>query len=123
VDDDHLLAAALARALAAENYAIEVVHGLETALVQLSTNTFAAIVTDLDLGPGAADRGCPILEACQLHQPHALRVLMSGRTVDVASRARHLAHGFLEKPFPLSALAEVLSTAPPPPAVARESIG
>lgn len=112
VDDDRRLATALARALGAETYAIDVAHDLGEALDRLEHARFLAVISDLDLGPGESDGGCQVLCLCKLWQPRAVRVLMTGRgSLDVAAEARHVADAFLPKPFRLAVLSRILQGA------------
>jgi DNA-binding NtrC family response regulator len=114
VDDDLLLSRALARVLMANDYVVEVAHGLDAALERLHDGVYLAIITDFDLGPGAANGGDVILRASQLQQPGALRVLMTGRSQsEVCLQTRQLAHEFLAKPFSVHALSGVLDASPP----------
>jgi DNA-binding NtrC family response regulator len=114
VDDDLLLSRALARVLMADDYVVEVAHGLDAALERLNDGVYRAIITDFDLGPGAADGGDVILRASQVRQPGALRVLMTGRSKsEVSVQTRQLAHEFLGKPFSVRALSGVLDATPP----------
>jgi DNA-binding NtrC family response regulator len=124
VDDDLLLSRALFRALCANDYVVEVANALDPALARLGEGSYAAIVTDFDLGPGAADGGHTILQASQQHQPNALRVLMTGRAMeDVSASTRMLAHRFLAKPFPMRTLTGVLRAAPRPASEAQPARG
>jgi DNA-binding response OmpR family regulator len=114
VDDDPLLSRAIVRILVADDYVVDVAHALRPALERLDENAYAAVVTDFDLGPGATDGGDTILRASQVRQPDALRVLMTGRSMEeVSAGTRELAHEFLAKPFSVRVLSGMLCAAPP----------
>lgn len=119
VDDEQLLSKALARALAAEGYAVELAFDVDEAMTRLKGGPFLAVLTDLHLGVKAPEGGARILTACQERQPQAMRILMTGNPLaDIG--ARTLAHAFLAKPFLLADLSDTLRVAWPTAEVRHE---
>jgi len=56
--------------------------GYDQAVSALEDHDFAVVVSDLDLGRYDGVSGVTVLEAVKLHQPHCLRVLVSGADDD-----------------------------------------
>jgi DNA-binding response OmpR family regulator len=110
VDDDVLLCSALARNLIRGGHASRSVTTVEGALVLMEAEEPAAVLTDLDLGPGGD--GIALLLELRRRGSTVPMMLMTGSD-PAAARARLCAAGLdeialLEKPFEFEELAKKL---------------
>jgi DNA-binding response OmpR family regulator len=104
VEDEPLLADAVAEGLRADTHAVDVVHDGASALVRVDVNEYDVVVLDRDLPVVHGDEVCRVLVA----RGGATRVLMLTAASDIDDRVAGLALGaddYLPKPFALRELA------------------
>ncbi|MGW5465482.1 response regulator transcription factor [Streptomyces sp. NPDC003996] len=103
VEDEELLADAIAEGLRQEAFAVDVAHDGAVALERLAVNAYDVVVLDRDLPRVHGDEICRQLVAAGAH----VRILMLTVSVTVADRVAGLGLGaddYLTKPFAFAEL-------------------
>jgi two-component system response regulator QseB len=121
VDDDLLLCSALARGLIRLGHASRTTSSVDSALALIASEEPAALLTDLDLGPGGD--GIDLLRRLRAAGSALPALLMTGSDLGL-TRARLAAAGLAEirilpKPFELAELLEELGRLLPLPHALR----
>ncbi|TDE00605.1 response regulator transcription factor [Jiangella asiatica] len=127
VEDERLLADAIARGLRREGMAVDVGYDGAAALERLGVNDYDVVVLDRDLPGTHGDDVCRVLVA----ERHDVRVLMLTAAADVVDRVEGLGLGaddYLGKPFAFAELVARLralarrSRAASPPVLERDGL-
>ncbi|NUS73185.1 MAG: response regulator transcription factor [Corynebacteriales bacterium] len=125
VEDELLLAEAIAEWLRGETHAVDLAHDGQTALERLAVNDYDVVVLDRDLPISHGDTVCAEVAASEC----SARVLMLTAAAEVSDRVAGLSLGaddYLTKPFAFPELAaRVLAlgrrSRPAPPPVLRRA--
>jgi CheY-like chemotaxis protein len=107
VDDDDLIREILPALLEEHQYDAEVTESPEKALKIIAQRQFDVVFIDYEM-PGM--NGIELARIVREKSPHSALILMTGlAAADLFQSSR--AHGFLQKPFSVDALREVLGSA------------
>jgi DNA-binding response OmpR family regulator len=127
VEDEHVLADAIARGLRREAMAVDVSHDGATALERIAVNRYDVVVLDRDLPAVSGDEVCHRLAG----DPRAPRILMLTASGTVDDRVEGLTMGaddYLAKPFAFTELVARVRAlarragAALPPVIERDSL-
>ena len=111
VDDEIEMRKALKEALEAQGYSTEDADGAESALARLKEKHYPVVLTDLNMPGGLS--GLDLIAAINQRDPKTLCVVITAfATTDAAVTAlKRGAYDFIQKPFKLSDLENVLDRA------------
>jgi DNA-binding response OmpR family regulator len=104
VEDEELLADAIARGLRREGVAVDIARDGEDALDKLSVNSYAVVVLDRDLPHISGDEVCRRIVADEAVESRVLMLTASGAIDDRVSGLRLGADDYLGKPFAFAEL-------------------
>lgn len=111
VDDEAELRNSLREALEADGYTVEEASSAHSALARIGRKRYPVVVTDLNMPGGPS--GLELIEAVKVKAPKTLCIVITGfATLDVSIEAiKRGAYDFLQKPFKLEELENVLDRA------------
>ncbi len=114
VDDDQYILAAARIYFSRHDMMVETSTGLESARDILSRRSYSVVVTDLCLGGGNGVEGLEVISLAKTSDPSTVVVMITGQGSPEISleSARRGVDAYLEKPFTLHRLMEIIDSIP-----------